>query len=87
MAIGNMDLYRALREAGVSEERASEAAKSFAGDMPGFWFMLGTLAVLTALVLGLLSLQWQILDWLGDRGSTQRNRAPSARTVVSTSDA
>jgi hypothetical protein len=54
-----MDLYRALREAGVSEERASEAAKSVAGYMPRFWFMLGTLAVLTALVLGVLGMQWQ----------------------------
>ena len=59
-----MDLYRALREAGVSEERASEAAKSVAGYMPRFWFMLGTLAVLTALVLGVLSTQWQIPDRL-----------------------
>ncbi|HZA67579.1 MAG TPA: hypothetical protein VE592_11550 [Geminicoccaceae bacterium] len=64
MAIGNMDLYRALREAGVSEERASEAAKSVAGYMPRFRFMLGTLAVLTALVLGVPSMQWQIPDRL-----------------------
>lgn len=59
-----MDLYRALREAGVSEERAREAAKGVAGYMPRFWFMLGTLAALTALVLGVLGMQWQILDRL-----------------------
>lgn len=62
MAIGNMDLHHALRDAGASDERASAAATSVAGYMPRFWFMFGTLAALTALVLGGLGMQWQLLD-------------------------
>jgi hypothetical protein len=32
--------------------------------VPRFWFMFGTLAALTALVLGGLGMQWQLLDRL-----------------------
>ena len=65
MAIGNMDLYRALKEAGASEATAAEAAKSVAGQLPRFWAVTGTLATLAALNLGLLGLQFQIIDRLG----------------------
>jgi type VI protein secretion system component VasK len=64
MAIGNMDLYKALKEAGASEESALEAAKSVAGQLPRFWAFSGTLAVLVALVLGLLWLQMGTVERL-----------------------
>jgi predicted PurR-regulated permease PerM len=54
MAIGNMDLYKALKEAGASEESAIQAAKSIAGPLPQFWALTGTLAILVALTLGLV---------------------------------
>jgi hypothetical protein len=62
MAIGNMDLYRALKEAGASEEAAAEAAKSVAGQLPRFWALTGTLATIGALVLGTLGLQFQLVE-------------------------
>jgi flagellar biogenesis protein FliO len=64
MAIGNMDLYKALKEAGASEETAVEAAKSVAGQLPHFWAFTGTLAILVALVLGLLWLQMRTVERL-----------------------
>jgi hypothetical protein len=64
MAIGNMDLYRALKEAGASDEAASEAAKSVAGHLPRFWSLTGTLVVLVALVLGMVWLQLQSMQRL-----------------------
>jgi predicted PurR-regulated permease PerM len=57
-----MDLYRALKEAGASDEAASEAAKSVAGQLPRFWAITGTLATVVALLLGLLWLQMQAVD-------------------------
>jgi hypothetical protein len=65
MAVGNMDLYRALKEAGASEEAAAEAAKSVAGHLPRFWALTGTLATIAALNLGLLGLQFHIVERLG----------------------
>ncbi len=55
MAIGNMDLYKALKEAGASDEAAAEAAKSVASQLPRFWALTGTLATLAALNLGVLA--------------------------------
>jgi hypothetical protein len=62
MAIGNMDLYRALKEAGASEEAAAEAAKSVAGQLPRFWAVTGTLATIGALVLAVMVLQFQLVE-------------------------
>ena len=60
MAIGNMDLYKALKEAGASDEAAAEAAKSVASQLPRFWALTGTLATLAALNLGVLGLQFHL---------------------------
>jgi hypothetical protein len=60
MAIGNMDLYKALKEAGASDEAAVEAAKSVASQLPRFWALTGTLATLAALNLGVLGLQFHL---------------------------
>jgi hypothetical protein len=65
MAIGNMDLYKALKEAGASDESAAEAAKSVAGQLPRFWAVTGTLATLAPLNLGLVGLQFNIVERLG----------------------
>jgi hypothetical protein len=64
MAIGNMDLYKALKEAGASEEAATEAAKSVAGQLPRFWALTGTPATLAALNLGVLGLQFHLVERL-----------------------
>jgi hypothetical protein len=56
-----MDLYHALRDTGASEEQARAAAIGVASYIPRFWFMFGTLAALTARVLGGLGMQWQLL--------------------------
>ena len=58
------DLYRALREAGVSEELASTAAKSRTRGLPALWGLTGTNTALIALVLGMLWLQLGLYDRL-----------------------
>ena len=64
MAIGNMDLYKALKEAGASDEAAADAAKSVAGQLPRFWALTGTLATIAALNLGVLGLQFHLVERL-----------------------
>ena len=64
MAIGDMNLYRQLKEAGASESSAIAAAKSVARQLPRFWALSGALAVLVVLVLGLLWLQMQTVEQL-----------------------
>jgi predicted PurR-regulated permease PerM len=64
MAIGNVDLYKALKEAGVSDDAPADAAKSVASHLPRFWALTGTLVLLTALTLGLVWLQVQTVQRL-----------------------
>ena len=81
MAIGNMDLYKALKEAGASDEAAAEAAKSVASQLPRFWALTGTLATLAALNLGVLGLQFHLGERLASVAANVAALEPRATGI------
>jgi hypothetical protein len=64
MAIGNMDLYRSLKEAGASDKAAIQAAKAVVSQMPPVWVLNGLLATVTALMMASVLVQMHILHRL-----------------------